>query len=158
MRVEQTSAEQTGTKKTGAEQSAGLVAPAPGITADAAEFWQATALGRFMIGRCPRCQTWFWPPNRAFCPGGGHRAELAEASGIGSVYSWTLIRRGVGPYAAAAPYVLAYVELVEGPTMLTNLIQVAPESIRIGMPVQVEFAPTDESGGPALPRFRPAMP
>ena len=141
------------TDQASAAQAAGLVAPAPGVTSDAAKFWQATADGRFLVGWCPRCETWFWPPNRAFCPGRGHRAGLAEASGLGSVYSWTLMRRGVGPYAAAGPYVLAYVELAEGPTMLTNLIGVDPGSIEIGMPVHVVLTPTGDAGDPALPRF-----
>ncbi|WP_375501539.1 Zn-ribbon domain-containing OB-fold protein [uncultured Jatrophihabitans sp.] len=137
------------------EPASGLVAPAPGLTSEASAFWEATAKGRFLIGHCPRCATWFWPPNRAYCPEGGHPAELREASGLGTVYSWTLTRRGVGAYAEAGSYVLAYVELAEGPTMLTNLVGVDPEAIEIDLPVRVVLEPTGGVGSPALPRFRP---
>lgn len=152
------SATQVDDEHADAAGASGLVAPPPSVIDDATEFWDATAQGRFQVGWCARCRAWFWPPNRVYCPGGGHPAGLAEASGIGSVYSWTVIRRGAGPYAAQAPYVLAYVELAEGPTMLTNLIDVKPESIRIGMSVQVTLVPTGDASSPALPRFRPAQP
>jgi uncharacterized OB-fold protein len=135
-----------------------LVAPPPNITPEAANFWAATAEGRFLVGHCPECEAWFWPPNRGFCPGNGHPAGLKEASGLGTLYSWTVIHRGSGPYAAAGSYVLAYVELEEGPTMLTNLIDVDPEAIEIGMALRVALVPTGAAGSPALPRFRPLAP
>jgi uncharacterized OB-fold protein len=64
------------------------------------------------------------------------------------------VRRGQGPFAAAAPYVVAYVELEEGPRILTNVVDIDPEQVRIGMPVEVVWHDTGE--GSALYRFRPA--
>jgi uncharacterized OB-fold protein len=55
------------------------------------------------------------------------------------------------------PYVLAYVELTEGPTMLTNIVGVDPDGVTIGLPVRVEFSRTGGTEDPALPRFRPAV-
>ncbi len=52
------------------------------------------------------------------------------------------------------PYVLAYVELDEGPRIMTNIVQAGEEDLAVGMPVQVVFHDTGE--GSALPRFRPA--
>jgi uncharacterized OB-fold protein len=75
-----------------------------------------------------------------------------EASGRGTIYSYTINRRGQGDYRDMA-YVVAYVELDEGPRVLTNIVDYDFEKLEVGQPVQVVFHPT--SGGPALPRFRP---
>ena len=61
----------------------------------------------------------------------------------------------VPPFRDAVPYVLAYVELEEGPRLLTNVVGCAPDQVRIGMPVRAEFrtSPSDNLG---VPVFRPA--
>jgi hypothetical protein len=59
----------------------------------------------------------------------------------------------MGPYRGAEPYVLAYVELEEGPRVLTNLVDCDPQAIAIGDPVQAVFAET--GAGPSLVRFSP---
>jgi uncharacterized OB-fold protein len=66
------------------------------------------------------------------------------------------IALGSGPYKDAVPYVLAYVELTEGATVLTNIVGVDPEDVTIGLPVRVVFVRTGGPTDPALPRFRPA--
>ncbi len=52
------------------------------------------------------------------------------------------------------PYVLAIVELAEGPRLLTNLVEGSPDAVRIGMPVEVVF--DDVTPEVTLPKFRPA--
>jgi uncharacterized OB-fold protein len=72
------------------------------------------------------------------------------------VYSFTINRRGTADLAAyrdAGVYVLAYVELEEGPRMMTNIVDCDPESIRIGQAVELVFHDTGQ--GNALARFRP---
>ncbi|MDQ3106808.1 MAG: OB-fold domain-containing protein, partial [Actinomycetota bacterium] len=76
-----------------------------------------------------------------------------EASGHGVVYSFTVPRRGQGPWKDVAPFVVAYVELDEGPRILTNLVDVDPDAVSIGMPVEVTWH--DTGAGNALYRFRP---
>jgi uncharacterized OB-fold protein len=74
------------------------------------------------------------------------------------VYSYTVNRRGVADMAAyrdAGVYVLAYVELEEGPRIMTNIVDCDPQSVRIGQKVQLVFHDTGE--GTALARFRPAQ-
>jgi uncharacterized OB-fold protein len=66
------------------------------------------------------------------------------------------IALGGGPYKDAVPYVLAYVELTEGATVLTNIVGADPEDVTIGLPVRVVFSRTGGPEDPALPRFRPA--
>ncbi len=63
------------------------------------------------------------------------------------------MRRGSGPFRDHAPYVLAYVELEEGPRLMTNIVGADPELVFVGQPVQVVFEPAGD--GDAVPRFTP---
>lgn len=65
-------------------------------------------------------------------------------SGHGTVHTYTVIHRPMAPAAFEAPYVVAVVELDEGPLMLTNLVDVEPDAITIGMPVTVRFERVDD--------------
>jgi uncharacterized OB-fold protein len=130
-----------------------LPAPAPPLNPETEQFWRATAEGRLLLKRCRSCRTVIWYP-RAICPEcSSLETEWFEASGRGRVYSYTVNHRGEGPYAPAAPYVLAYVELEEGPRVLTNLVDADPSELAVGQPVEVVFHDTGE--GSALYRFRP---
>ena len=74
--------------------------------------------------------------------------------GHGRVHTFTIVHHSVHPVTAdALPYVLALVELDEGPRLLTNLRAVRPEDVRVGMAVQVLFE--DLGDGIALPQFQP---
>ena len=134
-----------------------LPAPAPVVLPEVKSFWDATAEGRLLLPRCDDCQTVIWYP-RPFCPAcGSLRVTWFEASGRGTVYSYTVNRRGTADlpeYRQAGTYVLAYVELEEGPRVMTNIVDCDPESVRIGQPVSIVFHETSQ--GTALPRFRPA--
>jgi uncharacterized OB-fold protein len=99
-----------------------LPAPAPTVTLETEEFWAATARGELLLPRCDNCSTFIWYPRR-FCPVcSGQDVSWVKASGRGSIYSFTIVRRGPGPYAEASPFVLAYVELEEGPRIMTNVV------------------------------------
>ena len=77
------------------------------------------------------------------------------ASGRGSVYSYTVTHQNQVPgFREACPYVLAYVDLEEGPRLMTNIVGCEPSQVSIGMAVSVDFA--DSEGGFAVPRFAPA--
>jgi len=135
------------------QHAAPLPAPVPPVNPETKLFWDATAQGRLLVRRCDDCQSLIWYP-RAICPecSSLHTSWL-EVSGRGSVYSYTVNYRGEGRYAGSAPYVLAYVELDEGPRMLTNIVESGDTGVAVGMPVEVVFHDTGE--GSALPRFRP---
>jgi uncharacterized OB-fold protein len=64
----------------------------------------------------------------------------------------------VPPFSTQLPYVLAYVELEEGPRVLTNIVVADPATVTIGLPVVADFAsaPRDDGEALAVPRFRPA--
>ncbi len=81
--------------------------------------------------------------------------EWVQASGHGHVKSFTIIRRAVSKaYAAEVPYVIALIELDEGPTMMSNVVELDPESVAIGLPVEVMFE--EWSDEITIPKFRPS--
>ena len=133
-----------------------LPAMAPPVTVETAEFWKATTEGKLLLKRCdnPECQTVIWYP-RAMCPVcGSLETSWFEASGKGTIYTYTIVHRGQGPWKDVAPYVTAYVELEEGPRVMTNIVGVEPQSVEVGMAVEVTFDDTGQ--GSALYRFTPA--
>lgn len=131
-----------------------LPAFAPPVTPETKPFWDATAEGRLVLPRCTSCQTVIWYP-RSFCPAcHTEGVEWIDASGEGTVYSYTVTHKGDGPWRAVSPFVLAYVELDEGPRVLTNIVDCDPATVTVGQRVSLRWDPTDE--GPAIPRFAPA--
>ncbi len=126
----------------------------PERTLETEPFWAAAAEGRLVLPRCDSCQAVVWYPRR-FCPV-CHRFGVSwfDATGHGTVYSFTVVRQAGGDWKAVVPYVIAYVELDEGPRVLTNLVDVDPDAVRVGDEVTVAFDPAPEGG--AVPRFRPA--
>lgn len=130
-----------------------LPAPAPPYDDGNETFWSATAEGRLLLPRCNRCSSFIWYP-RTWCPTCHvDDATWVQATGRGFVYSFTIVRKGAGKFSPASPYVFAYVELEEGPRVMTNVVDCDPETVTIGMPVEVVFHDTGE--GSALYRFRP---
>jgi uncharacterized OB-fold protein len=133
-----------------------LPAPAPFVNPEVKQFWDATADGRLLLPRCQDCQAVIWFP-RPFCPEcASTNIDWFQASGRGTVYSYTVNRRGqadMPDYRNAGVYVLAYVELEEGPRVMTNIVDCDPDSVQIGQQVEVVFHDTGQ--GTALPRFRP---
>ena len=122
-----------------------IQAPIPDPTT--APFWEACKEGRLMIGLCRDTGRHFFPPRGVSPFTLSPDVELVAASGAGVVYSFTVMR-------TKEPYVAAMVELAEGPRVFTNLVEVAPEDVRIGMAVRLAFVPTE--GGPPVPMFAPA--
>ena len=111
------------------------------------EFWVAAEAGRLMLNTCEDCHRPHWYP-RAVCPlCGSPRLRWQQASGKGTLYAFSTARR------ASPPYTLAYVQLAEGPTLLTNVVEADPDALAIGMPVQVTFRRAEE--GRMMPFFKP---
>ena len=111
-------------------------------------FWQAAAHGRLLLKTCKSCERPHWYP-RVVCPFcRSTELEWREASGRGTIYTCSVMRR------VEQPYVLAYVRLAEGTTLLTNIVDCDPDSVRIGQEVQVRFRPAPE--GRSMPVFAPA--
>ncbi len=121
---------------------------------DTQEFWNATARGKLLLRKCTECLVIIWYP-RPYCPQcQSFETSWIESSGRGVIYSFSITRKGQGAWADKAPYVVAYVELEEGPRVLTNVVAPNVDDVHIGMAVQVIFDDTGE--GMAIYRFAPA--
>lgn len=129
--------------------------PLPEPTEVSRPFWEAAREGRLLVQRSKRTgKTVFYP--RGVSPWGpDDELEWVQASGRGTVYSFTVARRPTAPqWAGDGPYVIAIVELEEGAHMTTNIVGCTPEEVRIGMAVEAVFdAVTPEV---TLVKFRPA--
>ena len=129
--------------------------PLPETRNAGAEYWKAAGEGRLVLPRCRRCAKPFWYP-RPQCPAcGADELEWLGASGRGRVHTFTVVRQSADPFfKGKVPYVVAMIELEEGPLLLSNLVGCAPESVSVGMPVSVSF---EQAGkGIGIPVFRPA--
>lgn len=121
--------------------------PAPTPSPETTPFWAAAAQGKLLVKRCGACGKAHHYP-RPICPFcASDRTEWTESAGRGVIYSFSVMRR------ATPPYVIAYVTLDEGVTMMTNLVDCDLDALSIGQPVRVVWAPTD--GGPPVPMFTP---
>lgn len=121
--------------------------PASVANPESQAFWQAAQEGRFLLPVCDDCGGTHWYP-RMICPFcSSSRIRWQEASGYGRLYSYSILRRAV------QPYVLAYVTLNEGPSMLTNIIDCDFEQLCIGQRLKVVFAQAEN--GQAIPMFTP---
>ena len=87
---------------------------------------------------CPRCNSLTW--------------EAIESSGRGEVYSFVMPRHPPWPWFEGT-YIVALVELEEGTRIVSNLCDVDPDDVTIGMPVQAYIEHFDN--GVSLPQFRP---
>lgn len=122
--------------------------PSPAVSSETEPFWNAAREGRFVVPVCTSCGKAHWYP-RALCPFcDTGKIEWRAASGRGSIYSFSVMRRVKEPYA------IAYVTLAEGPTMLTNIVDCDFDTLAIEQPVSVVFKATEN--GPPVPMFKPA--
>ena len=122
--------------------------PPPMVSVETKPFWDAAREGRFLIGRCGDCGKAYWYP-RNICPHClSQNTALVESSGEGVIYTYSVMHR-----SPTGPYAIGYVTLDEGPAVLTNFVDVAPDGLKIGMRVKVKFQPTE--GGPPVPVFAP---
>jgi uncharacterized protein len=129
-----------------------VVRPAPILTEDNQFFWDAAARGRLVAQRCRGCGRLDHPP-RPVCPAcHSPEREVIELAGTGSVYSYAVLHHPRNPQFTY-PLVAALVDLDEGVRVMSNLVGVEPADVRIGMPVQVAFAPTADDL--AVPVFEP---
>ena len=133
--------------------------PLPAITTEAKPFWDAAAQQKLIIQRCHDCNAWVWTPRPSCNECGSENVEWTQVSGKGEVYSFTVIRQVVGRAASKAfepdiPYVIAWVDLDEGPRLITNIIGCPVENVKLGMKVSVQFEKASEKVW--LPKFKPS--
>ena len=124
------------------------------MSSDTQPFWDGCARGELLLQRCGACGTLRHPPS-PICPHCRSAAHAwVAASGRGAVYTYTVVRQALAKgWDARVPYVVAVVELDDGPRILSNIIDVAPDDVRIGMRVEVVFVESEAEQ--QLPVFKP---
>ena len=127
--------------------------PKPIMNADSASYWNAARERKLLIRKCLHCNTLHFMP-RYLCPKcWSDKLEWVESSGLGRVYSFSIIRRApLVEFAEKAPYVTALIELDEGPRMVTNILGEDALSVSINDRVQVTFE--DRGDGALIPQFK----
>ena len=105
--------------------------------------------GRFMLQRCRETGAFVFYPRVAPPGTGTGTLEWVEASGRGTVYATTVTRRRP---EQGGSYNLALIELAEGPRMLSRVVGLPPEEVRIGMGVRARI---DEIEGVPAVGFEP---
>ena len=121
----------------------------PALNPGDAPYFEAAGEGRLLLKRCKACGELHHYP-RKLCPFcWSCEVDWEAAGGGGSIYTYSVTRRGAG-----APYCIAYVTLDEGPVMLCNIVDTDLDAVRIGQRVRVVFARSE--GGTAIPMFTPA--
>ncbi len=129
------------------------IKPLPKPTPASRPFWDAARRHELTLQRCGGCKKFIYYP-RDRCPHCLSKdLSWERVSGRGTIYSYTVVRRASSRAFADAPYVLAIVELDEGPRMTTNIVA-PPEQLKIGMPVTAFF--DDVTPEHTLVKFKPA--
>lgn len=134
---------------------AAYMKPLPTPTTTTQPFWDAAREHRLLVQRSRNTGRRVFYPRIVSPFGPDDELDWVEASGRGTVYSFTVARRATAPqWAGDVPYVIAIVELEEGGHMTTNIVECDVESVRIGMPVAAVFE--DVTPEVTLVKFKPA--
>lgn len=128
--------------------------PLPTPSADSAQFWQACREHELRLQKCDACGHLLFPP-AARCPQClSNSLAWTPLSGRGKVYSFVIYHRVYHPaFEKSIPYVVALIELDEGPRLISNIVGCDPKSVRCDMPVSIVFH--DISDQISLPQFQP---
>ncbi len=120
-------------------------------------FWLATREHRMVAPRCKQCSAFRMPPTPFCWKCRTQEVDWVELSGRGTVYTFNVTRQALVPFLrGAVPYVVAVIELEGAPgvRLISNVIDVDPALVRIGMPVRVAWDDIDDNV--TIPRFVPA--
>ena len=127
--------------------------PLPFPDEDTQEFWNGTKRHELLVQRCNNGH-YRYPP-RPICPECfSQEFKWEKVSGKGEVYTFIIVRVSPRPdWQAYIPYVLAVIKLDEGPRVISNVIGIKPEDVKIGIKVAVTYEDVTEKV--TLPKFKP---
>lgn len=124
----------------------------PSPTPDSQPYWDGLNEGRLRLQRCADCGKVRHYPRPVCDACFSMNAGWVDASGQGTVHSWTITHYAFHPgYKGDLPYVLLTVDLAEGVRMNAQARGIDPATLRVGMPVKVAFEHAKE--GLTLPVF-----
>lgn len=129
----------------------GLPVLAVEVTDDSRPHWEALARGEFDVPWCSGCDKHVWPPRShcvsCFAPVGGWRA----LSGQGTVYSFSILRKGAPGFEGVGEYVVAYVDLDGGPVVVSNIV--GPDALEVEIGDRVGIVESGTTDGIGAARF-----
>lgn len=128
--------------------------PLPVVQPWSKEFWEGTKQNKLMIQECKECKTKIFYPRKACPECWSSDLGWVESAGKGKIYAHTVTMAGVEKkFAEDLPFVIACIDLEEGIRMMSRIVECDPETVEIGMDVEVAFEKvTDEF---TLPFFKP---
>jgi len=127
--------------------------PLPTITTTDKDFWEGAKRRELMVYKCLNCGRYYFPATHCLsCD--NPKMSWVKASGKGKVYTYIVYRQAYEPsWKDHLPYNVAWVQLEEGPIILTNIVGCKPEEISIGMEVEPAFEDITEQI--TLAKFKP---
>lgn len=133
--------------------------PQPMVDPITLPWWKAAAEHRLTVQRCNGCGHCTLPPAPICSACRKNDLSLVEVSGAGEIYTWTTVHRPVA-MEQELPFVIAIIELdvsaipgANGVRIMSNLVNVDPESIALGMKVRVAWETMSDEV--SVPRFTP---
>ena len=126
----------------------------PTVDTDSEWWWQAIQDRRLLINTCGACgRSSLYV--RPFCPHcWSDDVTPTTSSGRATLYTWSVIHQNAAPFDVRTPYVVAMVDIIEGPRMMTIIDECPVESLCAGMELTIAFCEGDD--GFTVPVFRPA--
>jgi uncharacterized OB-fold protein len=125
--------------------------PIPQADDESREFYEGARRHELMLMRCRTCGAWRLP-SRPRCPDcWSTDTDWAKASGRATLHSFGLMHQKFPGFDAESPYLYAVVELEEGPRIVSDVINVPREELRLDMPLIAFF--DDVSDDTTLVRF-----
>ena len=128
--------------------------PLPVFSAESKPFWDGCQRHELLLQQCDRCHSFWFPPS-SMCPDClSVEWKWTRSCGRGRIHSFVIFQRVYHPgFADDVPYVVAVVELEEGPRLISNIVGCNPQSVQCEMPVELVFE--NVSREVTLPKFGP---
>lgn len=129
--------------------------PLPAITDDTRPFWDGCRRRVLLVQRCTRCAAFRHPPSPVCWQCRSFDHEWVASSGRGTLFSYAVVHRAfLRSLADRVPYTVAVVALDDAPgvRLVSNVLDAAPETLAVGLPLEVVFE--DVSTDVTVPRFR----
>ena len=129
------------------------VPPAPITNADSRVFWEGVARDELLLHHCKACSKLHYPP-RHLCPYcWSDDLDWTPSSGKGVVYSFTVMHRAPTPnFIGRVPYVVALIDLEEGPRMMANIL--GHDALATAVEDRVSVCYEVRPGGSKVPQFK----
>lgn len=130
--------------------------PLPVVHPDNEGYWQSLKNHELRLQRCTDCGILRYPVSPVCWKCLSEAHEWQKLSGKGTLRSWIVVEAATGnpAWSEDIPYVVALVDLEEGPRLTTNIVQADPYSLTYGMPVEIVF--DDVTPEVTLAKFKPA--